>query len=534
MTTFRNVNEALPALAHNLLENGKEDDSRAGKTKELTFQHFTLTHPLEREILVAGRGASLAAQIAETMWVLSGRNDVDWLSAYLPRAADFSDDGTTWRAGYGPRLRHWTVIPVDGFKKDLAVDQFTKVIRLLKDNPTTRRAVMSIFDPAVDYRDSKDIPCNNWLHFLARDGVLDLHVAIRSNDLVWGWSGINQFEWSVLLEIVAFYSYLKPGAIHYAVSSLHMYDRHWGKANSYMATHSDAETPRFDPVRTDWDVLCRQWFTLEQEIRAGVANVDSDVNHFPEPMLRSWLWVLQWWWSGNEDYLRGQLNNSRLHYAALRGTGPRKVPQMQLLQGDEALSFLATGKVPEGSPFIREVIALHTEKHAAYGDSWKRRGEMLGIMANIARKVDRLGGSETADETSADTAADLLVYLAKYRTWLDDQTLDVEDGLRGTPLSSDTPDAANTLMLECDRQLATSSVQPASVYETQLREDFDRLEELVVHKVVGRTSLVDGMITRAYMLARRLWRASQQQAAKRDAALRQVPDSETYGGADSD
>ena len=63
------------------------------------------------------------------------------------------------------------------------------------------------------------------------------------------------------------------------------------------------------------------------------------------------------------------------------------------------------------------VAQLHREKHAAYGDSWKKRGEMLGIMANIARKMDRLGVAGGGD-TSADTAIDLLVYLIKYRLWI--------------------------------------------------------------------------------------------------------------------
>ena len=69
------------------------------------------------------------------------------------------------------------------------------------------------------------------------------------------------------------------------------------------------------------------------------------------------------------------------------------------------------------------ISSLHDVKHAAYGDSWKRRGESLGILANIARKTDRLGKTDDV-ETALDTAVDLLVYLVKYEAWL----RDVEDG----------------------------------------------------------------------------------------------------------
>lgn len=66
---------------------------------------------------------------------------------------------------------------------------------------------------------------------------------------------------------------------------------------------------------------------------------------------------------------------------------------------------------------------LHRAKDRAYGDAWRKRGEVLGIFANIARKFDRLkvGRSEltpATTETLGDTAGDLCVYAGKYLTWL--------------------------------------------------------------------------------------------------------------------
>lgn len=66
---------------------------------------------------------------------------------------------------------------------------------------------------------------------------------------------------------------------------------------------------------------------------------------------------------------------------------------------------------------------LHRSKDNAYGDAWRKRGEVLGIFANIARKFDRLqvGRSEltpATTETLGDTAGDLCVYAGKYLTWL--------------------------------------------------------------------------------------------------------------------
>ena len=183
---FDTINEALPGMMGHLLLDGRYVPSRNGVTKELAFTGITIVKPQHREILNAARKHNLAAQIAETMWVLAGRNDVEWLGRYLPRAKDFSDNGLTWRAGYGPRLRAFSPR-----RKLEGIDQLEYVVDLLRKDPGTRQAVMSIWNPLVDTEPGKDIACNNWLHFLSREGFLDLHVAVRSNDAMWGWSWVS-------------------------------------------------------------------------------------------------------------------------------------------------------------------------------------------------------------------------------------------------------------------------------------------------------------------------------------------------------
>ena len=79
---------------------------------------------------------------------------------------------------------------------------------------------------------------------------------------------------------------------------------------------------------------------------------------------------------------------------------------------------------PDGE-FREAVRRLHRAKDAAYRDAWKRPGEAGSILANIARKVDRLeygldGTPATAGESWPDTAADLLVYCLKYKAYLAD------------------------------------------------------------------------------------------------------------------
>lgn len=495
---FTNVNDALPRLLGDLQSLGDEVGSRLGeRTLEMTQVGITLDKPWQREIVLPERKASIAAQIAETMWVLSGRSDIGWLSNYLPRAADFSDDGETWRAGYGPRLRNYN-----------GTDQIAYIVDLLQRSPGSRQAVATIWDPTVDSTPGKDLACNNWLHFLARRGKINLLVGIRSNDAMWGWSGINAFEWSALLEIVAGMIGHEVGTLSFAVGSFHLYDRHWEKARHIARQGGNFmydDSPRFNATgmddMTSFDYCADEWFRIEEEIRTGL-DPRLAVESFPEPMLQSWLRVLQWYWTGDVSYLQ-PLRHTRLYAACQVGTKPAGEPQpvSALAEPPERdlrynFAIYPDGSVEKDVPvqkivsigaFLQIVNGLHAEKHAAYGDSWKRRGEYM-ILANIARKVDRLeGGNETPDETQTDTAIDLLVYLAKMRTWL----------MGG----SGDPDEVEALLANLN---PGSGPIPGNAVET-LIEDFSQLEKAT--DTEDKLLVLDQMLVVAFALARERWHA---------------------------
>jgi hypothetical protein len=72
----------------------------------------------------------------ESLWILGGRSDVAWLAQWLPSIANYSDDGIDFHGAYGYRLR------LDG--------QFTNVVNRLQKDPDTTRAVLAIYDRAMD------------------------------------------------------------------------------------------------------------------------------------------------------------------------------------------------------------------------------------------------------------------------------------------------------------------------------------------------------------------------------------------------
>ena len=227
-----------------------------------------LTNPRTRVISITGRGASLPAQAAETLWVLGGRNDLTYLTHYLPRAPQFSDDGgKTWRDAYGPRLRDYA-----------GHDQLRAVVDELRDHPDSRRAVMSLLIPDLDHYHFRaaSFPCNQNLSFMVRDGKLDLVVFIRSQDLLWGWSGADIFSFTVLHELVSILTGIPLGSFFNVANSLHYYAEFEPRMermreqplNDIYLTH-DLTFPSIKPCSLeDVDASLKAFFKLEELARA--------------------------------------------------------------------------------------------------------------------------------------------------------------------------------------------------------------------------------------------------------------------------
>ena len=202
---------------------------------------FKITNPLAREITIPERRWLKVLAYAESLWIASGRNDIAYIAHYLPKMKDFSDDGNTMRGGYGPRYRDYNGNVEDYSKEALnvrqkgSVDQLRYVIECFRQDVETRRAVISFGDPMKDdfngdgqLKESKDIPCTRELHFIkqADSDKLDLIVRMRSNDLIWGASAVNIFNYTFMQECVSSILGLDIGNYYHIADNLHYYEHH--------------------------------------------------------------------------------------------------------------------------------------------------------------------------------------------------------------------------------------------------------------------------------------------------------------------
>ncbi len=436
--SHRNITLATVAGLSELLKGGQEVEVRGSRVRELRNHVTRLERPQERCLFIPHRKNDVIATVAETLWMIAGRDDVRWLSHYLPRAAEFSDDGVTWRGAYGPRLRNWN-----------GIDQVAECLGLLLTEAHSRRAVMSIYDPLRDFPNSKDIPCNNWLNWLQRDGCLHLTVGVRSNDVVWGFSGINSFEWSVLQQMMSFWMGVEPGDVTYFATSFHMYERHYERAQQMLKGFRGITcydygliTPAFTVPFEQLDLALSEWFSLEAEIRSDPEKLFSSTVLQNDPLLSVSLELMRvhqgiaQGWSENEvrDVLQG-MPACDLTAAAYETCSRRFPGVLEGIPNESIAAFLEhyTKTVLQSVESERDhdsltqgIKRLHARKDAAYGSAWKKRGELTSILANVARKVDRLQQysltqASLADESLTDTAVDLFVYLLKHRLYLQEQ-----------------------------------------------------------------------------------------------------------------
>jgi len=129
---------------------------------------------------------------------------------------------------YGPRI----------YKND----QIEHIIKTFdNDSINTRRATMTIWRPDMDtqsiielegYNKTLDMPCTQWLGFFIRNKKLHLKVQFRSNDGLYGMSGINIFEFTILQELILEllksnlgneFNEIDLGYYHHSSLSLHIY-----------------------------------------------------------------------------------------------------------------------------------------------------------------------------------------------------------------------------------------------------------------------------------------------------------------------
>ena len=211
---------------------------RGMETKALITSVMELSNPRNRLLFIEGRKYSLKYAIAEFIWYMSGKKDLEMITHYAPSIVKYSDDGKTINSGYGYKIMR----NIQNGKT-----QIDYVIEKLKNDKHTRQAVIIIRDISDTIYDikmqgkSKDIPCTFYMHFQIVNNELICIVSMRSQDLLVGklydvfcFTMIQEF---IFVKLKKFYKNLKLGKFIMYDNNVHIYEK-WYNTAEYILRHN--------------------------------------------------------------------------------------------------------------------------------------------------------------------------------------------------------------------------------------------------------------------------------------------------------
>jgi len=191
---------------------------RGGKTNEILHAALSISDPRQRWITSRRPALNPGFAIAETIWILRGRNDAAFLNYFNSQLPKFAGYGDTYAGAYGHRLRNHV-----GF------DQLKRAYFALKRNPESRQIVLQLWDARLDFPQtnglpsSPDVPCNVISMLKIRNSALEWTQIMRSNDLFRGLPH-NVVQFTTLQEVMSGWLKVKLGTYNHFSDSLHAYE----------------------------------------------------------------------------------------------------------------------------------------------------------------------------------------------------------------------------------------------------------------------------------------------------------------------
>ena len=208
-TMFRNANEAYEYLHDKIIREGV----KFGDTKALFNIGFYITNPKDRKIYNKEREWKENYAEAEWQWYLSGDPNIKTLGDIYGKVPEIwkrmADADNNVNSNYG-----WQ------WKRN---DQIDYIVDLLKYQPDTRQAVITILDMKDHDTFTFDTPCTYAIQFTIVHGRLDMCVTMRSNDLWYGFCN-DQYQFSKLQEMISNKLNIEIGVYYHFAHNLHLYN----------------------------------------------------------------------------------------------------------------------------------------------------------------------------------------------------------------------------------------------------------------------------------------------------------------------
>ncbi|MDE6366157.1 MAG: thymidylate synthase [Muribaculaceae bacterium] len=210
-------------LLRDILDHGNLKTDRTGTGTLSVFGRQMCYDMADGFPLVTTKKLHLKSIIHELLWFLKGDTNVRYLQENGVRIwNEWADENGELGPVYGHQWRAWP----DG--KGGVIDQIADVERQIKENPDSRRLIVSAWNVA-DVPSMALPPCHAFFQFYVADGKLSLQLYQRSADCFLG-VPFNIASYALLLLMMAQVSGLKPGEFIHTTGDTHLYLNHLEQA----------------------------------------------------------------------------------------------------------------------------------------------------------------------------------------------------------------------------------------------------------------------------------------------------------------
>ncbi|WP_340159918.1 thymidylate synthase [uncultured Hoeflea sp.] len=240
-----------------VLDQGSDRDDRTGTGTRSIFGHqmrFDLSAGFPA---LTTKKLHLRSIIHELLWFLKGDTNIAYLKANGVSIWDeWADENGDLGPVYGAQWRSWPA--PDG----TSIDQIAGVVQQIKTNPSSRRHIVTAWNPA-EVDNMALPPCHCLFQFYVADGKLSCQLYQRSADIFLG-VPFNIASYALLTMMVAQVTGLKPGDFVHTLGDAHIYKNHFDQAHLQLSREPRAlPVMQINPDVTDLFAFSYDDFKLE-------------------------------------------------------------------------------------------------------------------------------------------------------------------------------------------------------------------------------------------------------------------------------
>lgn len=216
-------------LVKHVLENGNEKGDRTGTGTKSVFGYQMRFDLNEGFPMVTTKKLHLKSIIYELLWFIKGDTNINYLQENGVRIwNEWANESGDLGPVYGHQWRNWN---------SDEIDQLKEVIETLKENPNSRRMLISAWNPSVLPDTSKSFseniangkvalpPCHAFFQFYVADNKLSCQLYQRSADIFLG-VPFNIASYALFMMMVAQVCGFEAGEFIQTFGDAHIYNNH--------------------------------------------------------------------------------------------------------------------------------------------------------------------------------------------------------------------------------------------------------------------------------------------------------------------